>query len=219
MPFTDAFPKIPSYRRLPPPCRTTPTDRVAAVALGAFILGAGFVTMRILDLKVYHNKWSVYCHLTTWTTLIVGAFFLGVGFTGWNPQTIAAAIGYLAMFVLIMRLLYFEYDFTDWFSAYKEIFAHLLVPIIMIVWLSARQVNYSVGENAWRWKSVLIFVSLIVAWFILNLILRKIRGKWVYGRDAADPGTTKGRMQAVAGLMVAGLCIAFVQLVVVQPCM
>lgn len=215
---TRSVPGLPKSLTTFPACRVAPTDRVAAVALGAIILGAGFVTMRILDFKVYKTKWAPYLHLTTWTTLLVGAFFTAVGFTKWNPNTISAALGYLAMFVLVMRLLYFEYDFTDWFSAYKEIFAHFLVPVIMLVWLSARQVNFSVGNNSWRWKSALVFIGLVLGWFLLNLLIRYVRGQWVYGRDAADPGTTKGRLQGLAGIMVAALCVAFVQLVVIQGC-
>lgn len=205
-------------KRLYSNCPLDPTNRIAAAALGALIIGAGFVTMRVMDLKVYQLKWAPYLHLTTWTTLFVGAFFVAVGFSNWRPHTVAAALGYLAMFVLTMRLLYFEYDMSDWFSAYKELFAHFLVPLIMLVWLSAKQVNYRVNKNAWRWKSVLVFVAIVVGWFLLNLLVRKVRGEWVYGRHAADPGTTQGRVQGAAGIIIAALCIAFVQIVVVQGC-
>lgn len=199
------------------PCTPHRTNRVAAVLIGALIIGM-FVFLRVVDLKVVNPAWTPYLHLTTWTHFIVGAYFLLVGFTNRQYQSLTAAIGYLAMFVFIMRLLYFEYEMTNFFASFKELFAHVLVPVAMISWIAARQIEFPLQDNSWRWKSVLWFLLLVTVWFIINCIIRNKRGVWIYGENAADPATSEGKVQIIAGVIVVSLCIALVQLFVTHSC-
>ena len=201
------------------PCSAFTTNRVAAVVVGAFIFGAGFVFMRLVDLKVKTGpKWETYLHMTTWIHILVSVYFLVVGFTKWNPKTLTATIGYMCTFMLIMRLLYFEYDMTNFFSTYKELFAHILVPVAFLAWIASRQVAFKVTDNGWRWKSVLVLFGIVGVWFVINCVIRHKRGVWIYGEHAADPGTPKGRIQTAIGVIILAICIGFVQLIVTQSC-
>lgn len=206
-------------------CATRRVYSTSAVWIGASLFSFGFVFFRITDWAFCKEPKISWLQLTTWTHLMVCIVFLVLGFVRsekWYSMisdNVVPALGYLAMFVMVMRAMHLNYKLDSFLQVFRDVITHLVVPLVVIGWLASPAGSVPGDKNAaWRIQSIMLFLGVVAFWFFVNVIFRVLRKRWVYGPKAGDPWFSAGRFQMLIGILIAIMSIALIQGVVVQPC-
>lgn len=158
--------------------------------------------------------WLSYYQLTTWNHAASVVFFGILATLGHLPAarratltpTVVAVFLSLNATVALGRASYTGEEANGsksvlaWFG---DVVTHVVLPGAAVVWIGLAKPLANYGPLRFRdfSASLVVWLGLIGTWLVVNLSLRWARGAWVYGPDAADPTTPKGRVQlGLAGL-------------------
>lgn len=183
----------------------TNKSRNASLLVGAFVMGI-FIMFRILDFKLQKRVYvplmqmTVWCHFLVGLVMLLHGFGVGESMNGRVAELAVVAVS-IAAVVGVARALWFQLFTSSVFPMFNDIFTHLFVPVIAVLWFFANRASMDKGSIPF---SVGMMIGVVGLWITLNLVLRSTRGVWVYGKDASDPFTHTGIWQSLALLLFFG---------------
>lgn len=162
--------------------------KLGAVIVGAIVIASIVVHMRITEhLKQRHPMQSIR-QLTIWNLFITGIFLMLLPILSASLTfVVGLAVAYTNLFVLVARsaLLPFRQRSAVWWTL--DLLTHYFIPlvtigILLVVWRRDGQNFRSHKGKSAIWKSLLIFIGILIVWFLFNLLLYKLNGTWAYGK-------------------------------------
>ena len=166
----------------------------AALFVGSFIIGI-FIMMRIIDTRVQKRVFIPWMQMTVWTHLLVAAMLLTHGLSDTTPAyypEMVLAICTIAVVVGLARLMWFKFDTSSMFPMFTDVFTHAVVPLIAFLWFLHRRPLGITNTPV----AVAMLLGVLGVWISVNVVVRGVRGVWVYGKDASDPYSKSGRVQS-----------------------
>lgn len=212
---------------------TSKNQRVSRLKLGAVIVGAIVVASIVVHMRIAehlnqrHPMRSIR-QLTIWNLFITGIFLMLLPVLSASLTfVLGLAVAYTNLFVLVARsaLLPFRERSAVWWTL--DLMTHYFIPvtaigILLVVWRRDGQTFGSDQGKAAIWKSLLIFLAILLAWFLFNLLLYKLNGTWAYGKRVGHVRHMKPKDGAALGGAIGGsygliLLLAYVTKSKVSP--
>lgn len=181
--------------------------KTATLVVGALVIAAIVVHMALSEQLLARHPMRSLRQLTIWNLFLTGIFLMLVPVLAPRPLLmVGLAVACLNVFVLSARsaLLPFRAARSAvWWSL--DILTHYLIPLtavglLLAVWREGGQVLVS----PFVWQALLIFIAVLVAWFLFNLLLYSINGTWAYGQRVGHVRHMTPKDGAALGASVAG---------------